>query len=178
MSAGRPFPLPAMCQARKRSPRHRPEGCKNWIGEELPEDVSADGSGVAVTELDMSRLDRSESSELIRGLVQAGHGFTVETPDLPEEHERRECAFCGAPLSQKADDWLCQFEPGPWARRSPERERCRCNWCLCRRQVEQGRYLARGRPRAQCGSQTCARQAKNKQQRERRARQKAQALAA
>ncbi|MGL6235110.1 MAG: hypothetical protein ACRC20_07170 [Segniliparus sp.] len=146
--------------------------------DELVNPEDEDAVQVVAEGVDVRKLDKSEQAERIRGLVQAGHGFKIETVTRDDgAREPRCCEICGALLTQPADDWLCECEPGPWSERSPERELCECGWCLHRQLVVQGRYLSQGRPRVQCGSADCKRLSRNARQRERRRREKAEASA-
>ncbi len=100
--------------------------------------------------------------DLIRGMVQGGHGFTVNKAETPTPIVVS-CRYCGGPLRPPdlSVEWFCEF-PEPM-------EGCQCNWCLERHLWMAGQYRGRGRPRVQCGSRECSRALAAERQRRRRA---------
>jgi hypothetical protein len=97
--------------------------------------------------------DRVRVAEAMSDLLDSGHGFTVSTVTRDDTKDvQTKCLYCGQRMPQRAKQWSCEFERHPWAE-------CCCNWCIQRRQWENREFRDRGRPRIQCGTAACKREA-------------------
>jgi hypothetical protein len=112
------------------------------------------------------RIDRIKQAEGVQGLLAAGHGFGVKTLTEESENEPIRCIFCGGSVFGQRE-WSCDCA-STWSG-------CQCNQCLIRQQIESGRYRGVGRPPKVCKSTDCKRRLRSQQQRERRARERAEA---
>lgn len=78
-------------------------------------------------------------------MVEAGHGFIVESPRKPWKTPRRShCAHCGGvmPEADTSDPkFTCEFDGAPW---------CTCSPCVLRKQVAGGHERNRGQPAKYC----------------------------
>lgn len=78
-------------------------------------------------------------------MVEAGHGFIVESPRTPWKTPRRShCAHCGGvmPEADTSDPkYACEFDGAPW---------CTCSPCVLRKQVAGGYERNRGQPAKYC----------------------------
>lgn len=106
------------------------------------------------TETDGPQLRRPpprdiDSDEIIKGLLQAGHGYQVTAADRNYHKPIQTlCRYCHNPLPlPRAGNWFCEFE-------EPFQD-CECNACLIRCLWLAREFRGRGRPRIQCGSREC-----------------------
>lgn len=114
--------------------------------------------------------ERIRSAQAVFDLANAGHGYLVQTVTRDESITvQTTCRFCGGPLPTPQKDWLCELVYERGAEPDPA---CRCNWCVLRRQWEERQYRDAGRPRTQCDSDDCKRQARNEYTRRYRAKKR------
>lgn len=115
------------------------------------------------------RIEHVRVSEEVYDLVNAGHGYVVQTlTSVPSNPVTKVCRFCGGSLPQPDKDWICELV---YFGAEPEPD-CRCNWCMNRRLWEEREYREAGRPRTRCDSPECKRKAKNEHQRKWRAKRR------
>jgi hypothetical protein len=144
----------------------RHETTDDYTGESTGVEYRDNGEGLRPRR---PRPERIEQAEGMHGLLQAGHGFAVQTVTRDETKQiQTACKYCGDLLTNPVDHWLCEVTgaAADWAG-------CGCNWCECRRQYERAEHRKQARPRVQCGAPECYRKLRNENQRERRAREKA-----
>ncbi len=128
--------------------------------------------GTEATDWVVEHSDRSPIAEL----MDAGHGFLIRDPELPETTPAPRCELCGTPIGPQSDkEWFCELgtdeSKGIYAPASFE---CPCSWCYHYRLWLKGQYDADGgRPRKRCGSPECKRQADRERQRKSRAAKRA-----
>lgn len=111
------------------------------------------------------------AQQVLRGLIQNGHGFTVET--LSVAGYLQPCRYCGGPVTPPVQ-WYCEFEEGPVTDERGDGLKssaadCQCNWCIVRRN---GLVREAGGQPVKCGSDECRKAHNREKQWEKRARER------
>lgn len=117
------------------SPLRKPE-----VGE-----LDVDGDAFSLRDFRLSPEDA------MRGLVQGGHGFSIEKASEVPTLVVVSCRYCGGRLRKldSSTEWFCELQPAE--------DGCECNWCLHREMWIAGELRSKGRPRVQCGAPSCKR---------------------
>lgn len=103
----------------------------------------------------------SRRSDEVGGLLEDGHGFTVQTSGTARP-EPPPCPHCAGPMYPQPT-WVCECTMEDVR---PESDiGCGCNWCVINRNGLPGR----GRPRHHCGKSECKRAFERERKRAQRA---------